>query len=167
MADWADFLAQDRGVHSEGKASAVLFRLGPEWLALSVQRFKEVTPIRVIHRLPHQKNGTLLGLVNIRGEIHLCASLKDVLGIGDVEEPSHRAVSRMVLVGKERDQWVVPVDEIYGIHRYNQSELRKVPVTVAKAAVKFTCGMLSWEGKSVGLLDDELLFYALRRSSLS
>jgi len=170
VSEWTNFLAQEKEDLSAGKESAVIFRLGPEWLALPVQLFKEVTPVRVIHRLPHRSNSILLGIVNIRGEIRLCVSLKGVLGIDDEpEEPDggSRIYKRMAVVEKERDHWVIPIDEIHGIHRYNHAELRKVPVTIAKAAVKFTSGMLPWQGKSVGFLDDELLFYSLRRSALS
>ena len=171
--DWTNLLAHEKEDLSTGKNSAVLFRLGLEWLALPAPTFKEVMPVRVIHRLPHRNNAILLGVVNVRGEIHLCLSLKAILGIED-ESPdevsakgdsssdnkrlSHR---RMVTVARERDQWVVPVDEIHGVHRFDHSELGKVPATVSKAPVKFICGMLSWQGKSVGVLDDELLFYTM------
>ncbi len=170
MSDWTGFLAREKEEHAEGKASAVIFRLGAEWLALRTKRFKEISPIRAIHRLPHRNSSVLLGMVNVRGEIMLCVSLKSVLGIEDETGgalESSRVYKRMAVVEKERDQWVVPVDEIHGIQRFEDSALGKVPVTVAKSAVKFTCGMLSWQEKSVGLLDDELLFYSLKRSALA
>ncbi len=170
LSDWTGFLAREKEEHAEGKASAVIFRLGAEWLALRTKRFKEISPIRAIHRLPHRNSSVLLGMVNVRGEIMLCVSLKSVLGIEDETGgalESSRVYKRMAVVEKERDQWVVPVDEIHGIQRFEDSALGKVPVTVAKSAVKFTCGMLSWQEKSVGLLDDELLFYSLKRSALA
>jgi chemotaxis-related protein WspD len=170
VSDWTNLLAHEKEDLSAGKESAVIFRLGREWLALPVHLFKEVTPVRVIHRLPHRTSGILLGIVNMRGEIRLCVSLKVILGIDDEpEEPAEgsRIYKRMAVVEKERDQWVIPVDEIHGIHRYNRAELMKVPVTIAKATVKFTGGMLPWQGKSVGFLDDELLFYSMRRSAVS
>ena len=34
-----------------------------------------------------------------------------------------RIYKRMAVVEKERDQWVIPIDEIHGIHRYNHAEL--------------------------------------------
>lgn len=170
LSDWTGFLAKEKEEHAEGKASAVIFRLGPEWLALRTQRFREISPVRAIHRLPHRNSSVLLGMVNVRGEIMLCVSLKSVLGIEDETGEaleSSRVYRRMAVVEKERDQWVVPVDEIHGIQRFDDTGLGKVPVTVAKSAVKFTCGMLSWQEKSVGLLDDELLFYSLKRSALA
>ncbi len=170
LSDWTGFLAKEKEEHAEGKASAVIFRLGPEWLALRTQRFREISPVKAIHRLPHRKNGILLGMVNVRGEILLCVSLKSVLGIEDetgAAPESSRAYRRMAVVEKEKDQWVVPVDEIHGVQRFDDSALRKLPVTVAKSAVRFTCGMLPWQEKSVGLLDEELLFYSLKHTALA
>ncbi len=175
VKDWTNLLAVEKENVSAGRESAVIFRLGPEWLALPVHLFKEVMPMRVIHRLPHKSNGILLGMANIRGELQLCVSLKRILGIeegspdesggdGDRSRISYR---RLVVVEKEPDQWVIPVDEIQGVQRFERADLGKVPATIAKAAVKFTSGMLSSQGRSVGLLDDELLFYTLRHSALA
>jgi chemotaxis-related protein WspD len=57
---------------------------------------------------------------------------------------------------------VFPVNEVHGVHRYHPKELREVPVTLAKAgAGAYIVGVLPWEGKTVGCMDDELLFYAV------
>jgi len=42
--------------------------------------------------------------------------------------------------------------------------LKEVPTTVARAAVAYSTALLSWRGRSVGVLDDELVFYTLARS---
>jgi hypothetical protein len=39
-------------------------------------------------------------------------------------------------------------------------------VTVAKAALRLTRGVIDWQEKGVGYLDDELLFLALRKEVL-
>jgi chemotaxis-related protein WspD len=59
---------------------------------------------------------------------------------------------------------VCPVDEVHGIHRVLPRELKDVPTTVAKSAVTYSTALLSWRGHSVGILDDQLLFYSLKRS---
>ena len=41
----------------------------------------EVTPLRTLHRLPHRSGGVLAGIVNIRGQLQLCASLHALIGI--------------------------------------------------------------------------------------
>ena len=57
------------------RSSALLFRLGHEWLALPTQAFQEVAEHRPIHSLPHRRDGLVLGLLNVRGELLICISL--------------------------------------------------------------------------------------------
>jgi len=50
------------------------------------------------------------------------------------------------------------------VQRYDPRDLRQVPATLAKAAQgAYTVGILPWKGRTVGCLDDELLFYALNK----
>ena len=56
-----------------------------------------------------------------------------------------------------------PVDEVHGTHHFNMEELTDLPVTVTKATATYTKAVLRWQKKSVGLLDDQLLFSALNR----
>ncbi len=59
---------------------------------------------------------------------------------------------------------VCPVDEIHGIHQFHPQQAQDVPATVAKSASTFTRKILPWRERSVGLLNHELLFIALKRS---
>jgi len=150
--------------------SALIFRIGAEWLALPASLFKEIAPARAIHRLPHRSNEVLLGLVNIRGEMRLCVSIGNFLGLekeGEAEETARsRAQGRMMVAQLEGEIWVCPADEVYGTHRFHSSELLRVPATVAKSTTSYTQGILSCDGKNVGYLDADLLFYALKRRVL-
>ena len=62
-------------------ASALVFRINAEWFALPTQAFQEVAEHRPVHSLPHRRHGTVLGLVNIRGELLICVSLGHLLGL--------------------------------------------------------------------------------------
>src|SRR5580658_8237967 len=55
--------------------SAAIFRLRSEWLALPTAVLKEIVSLRPIHSMPHRRDGMLLGLANIRGELLPCFSL--------------------------------------------------------------------------------------------
>jgi chemotaxis-related protein WspD len=143
--------------------------LGGEWLALPAQLFTEVTEPSPIHTLPHRSNKILLGIVSIRGEIQLCICLSELLGLGTAtvsQTISPIVYKRMVVVEKEENRWVFPVDEIYGVHRFHPDELRNVPATVSKAKGTYTKAIINWQDKSVSYLDDELLFYTLNRRAL-
>ena len=170
LDEWTEVLAGEKEERVSDTMSAVVFRLGVEWLGLKTGVFKEVTEVRVIHLLPHRSNDILLGIVNIGGEIQLCVSLGGLLGLEQAEEAEqngrHGVYKRMVVIERERERWVFPVDEIHGIHRFLPGELQGVPVTVAKASATYTKGMIPWQNRSVGYLDDELLFYSLKRNLL-
>jgi chemotaxis-related protein WspD len=141
-------------VTAAGTLSVGIFRLSGEWLALPGTLFKEVTQISVTHTLPHRSNNILIGLVNIRGEIQLCISLKALLGL-EAADASRQNISpvvyeRMVVVEREGSR-ILP------------EQIRNVPATVSKVPETYTKGIISWQGQSVCYLDDDLLFYTLTK----
>ena len=64
------------------------------------------------------------------------------------------------------DSWLFPVDEVFGVHHFDNEELEESPVAISKTDITFTTGLLAWNDSSVGLLDEELLFNALKRSAV-
>jgi chemotaxis-related protein WspD len=70
----------------------------------------------------------------------------------------------MVVAGREDARFVFPVEEVHGIHWFDPNELRGVPATVAKAHATYIKGLLLWQNKSVGCLNDQLLFDMLDES---
>ncbi|MEM6404869.1 MAG: chemotaxis protein CheW, partial [Cyanobacteria bacterium P01_D01_bin.116] len=107
----------------------------------------------------------LRGLVNIRGELHLCISLNNLLNlkVGDINNQSINPVvySRMLLIQKTGKAWVFAVDEVYGIHRFDSAELRNSPKNMVQIHETFSKGFFQWKEHSVSYLDDELLFKVL------
>ncbi len=143
--------------------SALVFRLGNERFALNARVLQEITQRSPIHTLPHRTNNLLLGLVNIRGEIVLCASLSNLLSLETASPPSNSKDQRLLVVGHKERGWVFPVDEVYRIHRFHMGELEAVPVVIAKANETYTQGVIDWYQKKVNYLDTELLFETLER----
>ena len=149
-----------------GKLPLIVFRIGAEWLALPAPVLQQVSEFRFIHSLPHRRQSVVLGLANVRGELLVCVSIGRLLGL---EQDVHKgktgtARSRLLVINRDGSRLAFPVDEVGGIERFQQDELRQVPATVAKSAATFARGVLSWRGKSVGCLDEELLFTALNRN---
>jgi chemotaxis-related protein WspD len=147
--------------------SIVIFRIGSEWLALPTSVFVEVANLLPIHSLPHRQNAVVLGLASVRGELLVGVSLRQVSDAGPRAEADGRAgtaIRRLLVIRRDGVRFVCPVDEVHGIHRFNVRELKAVPATVAKAKVTYSTALLPWRGQSVGTLDDQLLFYTLRRS---
>lgn len=159
-----------KGLPSLTPIAILVFRLQSEWLALPAHLFKEMTPPTIIHTLPHRSNQILLGLVNIRGELQMCASLANLLNLETVQATIRTAspvvYERMMVIEREGECWVFPVDEIYGVERVQPDELRSTPTNVAKATNTYTKGLISWHDTHISFLDDELLFYTLTRRVL-
>ena len=171
LREWTQALAEAKDEdQAEDTLSVLIFRLGREWLALPTHVCQEVAEMRPIHTLPHRSGPVLLGLVNIRGQIRLCVSLKELLGLGPADDggrtTNHKNPRCLVVVARENDHWVIFVDELYGIQRFRLKAVRNAPVTAAKAAPGLTKGVIGWRDRGVGYLDDDLLFLALRKEVL-
>ena len=147
----------------------MVFRIATEYLALPTEVFQEVVDQCVVRTVPHHRGGLLSGLVNIRGELLLCVSLGSLLGLeklSDVQETEkRRSRARLLICNRKGDRLAFRTDEVYGVYRYHPGQLRDVPATLAKApaGVAYILGLLPWNDRTVGCLDDELLFYALNK----
>ena len=171
VEEWTQVLAEKQVVTQTKDNSVILFRLSGEWLALPVSLFKEAQEDLPFHRIPHRSSDLLLGLVNIRGTLELCISLRRALEIEELDDEAEVSVTKprpqLLLIEKDRERWVFRVDEVAGIHRYSEEEIEPPPATLAKASSAFTKGILSWGDRRVDLLDDELLAYYLRKNLVS
>jgi chemotaxis-related protein WspD len=170
LAEWVSLLAQEREVVSRDQKAVQVFRLMSEWLALPAHCWVEVVAVRPVRHIPHRSSQILLGLVSVRGEIHLCVSLSNLLGIdkdeGAEDDQFRRASRRFCVVKRDNISWVFPADEVHGLISYSGKDVEEIPSTVAKSFQKFTRGLLNTAGKKVGMLDETPVFDALSRSVL-
>jgi chemotaxis-related protein WspD len=177
LAEWTRWLADSDGLRPHGDkegngdledggivaqregVSFLIFRLGAEGLAFRTRTVAEVTTPRPVHRVPHRSNRVFVGLVNLQGRAELCVSMHGLLG---VDTPA--STPRLVVL-RDRDRaetWAFGADEVLGIHRVPRSQWRAVPSTLINPAVGFSQAVLSWNGRSIGLLDEQRVFAALR-----
>ena len=165
IEEWTQVLARAKEAEIGFTDTAFVFRIGPEWLALSARLFVEIVSMRPIRRVPHRSDRMLMGLASVRGELLLCFSLANLLGL----EPSATAnaaaqvLPRLLVARKDRFAIAFPVDEVMGLHRFHRDAVRAIPATVAHAVPQFSRGMLTADGRKIGLLDDELVFHALAK----
>lgn len=145
--------------------SAIVFRLSNECFALAMPVLQEVTNPVPIHTIPHCRSGVVLGLVTIRGEILLCASLHNLLGLTSPPASIEPTLQRMIVVGRDRS-WVFPIDEVQRICRFHPSQIKPTPVVVSHATETYTQGVIDWHNEKVNYLDAELLLHALDRKLL-
>jgi chemotaxis-related protein WspD len=174
----AEHYAQRKMVSRPARLSVVIFRIAGEWFALPTTAFQEVAEHRVIHTLPHRHRGLALGLVNVRGELLVCASVARLLGLktsapGNQSLKSERGAAdsghgfifdRLLVAGWNGQRVVFPVDEVQGIQRFHKDELKESPATIARSSLTYTEGVFAWGDRSVGLLEAEVFFTALNRS---
>ena len=161
--DWAAHFAGDRKLQERSRTSAILFRLGSEWLALATHLLQEVAERRPIHSLPHRRNTLVLGLANVRGELLVCFSLSHVLGL-DGAQPSaaiRASYHRLLVMNRDGNRLGFPVDEVHGPHRFRAEELKPPPATLSRSNPVFTQNIFYHKERPVALLNGEMLFNTL------
>jgi chemotaxis-related protein WspD len=168
VAAWSRHFAEAKVAGKAGTRSAVVFRLRSEWFALATRLFEEITETRPVHSLPHQRSRSVLGLVNVRGELIICVSIARLLGLpetapGDAE-PGRLARARLLVIRHDSGPIAFPVDEVQPTFRFDESGLKNVPATIAKAGSHYTIGLLPWRDRQIGYLDAERIVHAVNRS---
>jgi len=148
------------------EAGSLVFRVGGEWLALPATALRQVHEARAIHTLPHRRSAAVLGVVNVRGVLTLAVSLAALLRIdaGAPGTPSRAATPRLLVTEWAGATTAFPVDAVEGVANFGADALLPAPATLAQSAGRHVRGVLHWRGRSVGVLDVEVLFDALARS---
>lgn len=146
--------------------SNLVFRLGEAWFGLATRSLVEVAPQTLIHSLPHQRSIGLLGVTNVRGALVACLSLSELLGLepGTALVSERRVVPRMLILAGQGGPVVAPVDEVDGIHGIPLALVNEAGKGTAQVAKRFATGVLQWRGRSITLLDEEMLQQAIVRS---
>lgn len=164
LAAWARSLADAPAAARTADVAAAVFRLGEERFALDAAVVREVHVPRAVHRVPGRTNEVFRGLVALRGELHLCADLHALLGCARVASGPTRVAARMVVIARAGEAWAFLADEVREVLRYDPAAVAPAQVTVAKAAVRFTDGVLTLGDGPVAVLDATRLFAGLARS---
>ncbi len=170
--EWAEEYAKPQAKREKGQVSVLVFRLGEEWFALPSVHISEVTETRAVHSLPHLPSrvdgGVVRGLVNVDGELKICISLGNLLSLERSTVNNNKelvgAYERMVVVRYDNGDFVFPVSEIAGTQRYLPREVQEAPATLSYAKGTYTQGVIDYQQKQVGLLDADLVFYALEKA---
>jgi chemotaxis-related protein WspD len=149
--------------------SVIVFRLRAEWYAIRTAVCLEIADLRPIHSLPHRRDGAVLGVANVRGGLLVCVSLAFILGVTAQPEAApaqsrRAAVPRLLVTRGSAGAVVFPVDEVQGMERFRARDLKDIPATVARARATYTQALMPLGDRTVGLLDEQLLFYTVERA---
>lgn len=166
LEEWTRQIADAGEAAATETVSLVIFRVGPEWLALDAHDVIEIVDPRPIHRVPHRTNRLFLGIANIRGELELCISLRELLGIEApaAVEKDAAASQRLIVAEHNQSCWVFPVDEVEGVHRVPVNEMKGLPHTVEKSPRYYSRAIVSRDEKRIGVIAETRLFPALERT---
>ena len=161
-------LAPERAPESAGAQTrhegSLVFRVGSEWLALPATALRQVDEARAIHTLPHRRSAAVLGVVNVRGVLTLAVSLAALLRIETVGAQGRAATPRLLVTEWAGATTAFPVDAVEGVTSFGADALLPAPATLAQSAGRHVRGVTHWRGRSVGVLDADVLFDALARS---
>lgn len=167
LDEWTRNLAGIKETEAKEAVSVIVFRVREEWLALRTICLQETVSGRPVHDVPSRSNVIFRGVVNVNGELLLCMSTADALGKGSEIRPSYygnAAYERMLVVRLEGERYVLPVDEVLGIHRISVTDFGEPPATISKSPAAFVKSVFNFKEKRVGLLDEKSFHNALKRS---
>ncbi|MEN9575035.1 MAG: hypothetical protein RL514_2890 [Verrucomicrobiota bacterium] len=165
--EWTEHLAERTTTAAAGTPFLV-FRIGDDWLALGIGAMEEVGETRPIHTLPHRREGVLLGVVNVRGELLVCVSVGRLLGIkkgvGTEEALPGKAAGRLLVVSHGGARYALPVTEVRGVQHLVLPPEPPAPALDDQVMGAAGLSRVEWRGRSVCCLAEEKLFAALNRS---
>jgi len=167
LEEWTKNLTGIKETEALDTISVIVMRIKNEWLALKTIYLQETTNVRPVHRVPLRTNNVFKGIVNINGELLLCISVADLLEYAHEEDKwkdDMMIYKRMLVINKDSERYVFPVDEILGIYRIASSDLKEPPVTLSKSPLSLIEGVFNLNEKKVGLLGETKFIHALKRS---
>jgi chemotaxis-related protein WspD len=162
-------LAEAKETEVPDAVSLIVFRTKHEWLALKTVCMQETTNVRPVHRVPFRTNNIFQGIVNINGELLLCVSLADLIEMERTDEEGAESdagavYSRMLVISKDGERYVFPVDEVLGVRRISLSDLQDPAATMTRSPSNVVAGIFNLMERKIGLLDEDRLVGALKRS---
>jgi chemotaxis-related protein WspD len=158
--------ATPRVEERKATGSALVFRIGAEWLALPTVLFDRVADVAPVHTVPHRRSGLPIGLVTVGGDLIVHLSLGEILRVTGASDagaakPAKDGRRRLIVLTDARGRLATTADEVWGVQHYHQEQLRAAPSTLTRALVSYTTAMLDVDGRSAGLLDGPRLMDAL------
>lgn len=167
LEEWTRNITLVKEPETRDAVSVIVFRIAGEWLALRTVYLQETTNLRPVHHVPYRTNKVFRGLVNINGELLLCFSVGDLTESAAAENPEQAETTvskRMLVISKQGERYAFPVEEILGIFRIPMGDLQKPPVTLAKSPSGVVETIFDLNQRKIGLLSEDKLVHALKRS---
>lgn len=154
LRERAESLAQADQVEAVAETRRLLlFRLGDEMYAVSVEDVREIMSGFVITRIPCVP-AHVLGVINVRGEIVSVIDLAAVLNVqpGTAEAGEHGTGSGIIVRSDEVTAMLV-VDEIGDIIEVPAASVEPPLSSLDRAHAETVSGTVYWEGRLIAVVN--------------
>jgi len=152
------------GREQQASTSALVFRLGNQWLGLGCERIAEVAVARAPRRVAHRVSGRMEGLVAVRGELHLCVALIEVLQLGHRGEVSGERSRLILLTPPQAAPIAFRVNEVIGLRAIHPREIEEVPSTLPTTLATCMTGVVAFEQGRLALIQEAALIQAMEQA---
>lgn len=142
--------------------TALVFRLGNQWLGLPPAMVAEVAANPPVRRLAHRTEGRIEGVVNVRGELRLCVSLVELLGLG--RRGLAESGARLMLVEDEGGVLAFRCDEVRGLVPYTEDAVQPPPDTLPSPLDVCVDALLPFAAGHAALLNAAAVARLLRKA---
>jgi len=132
--------------------SVLLFRLGDEWYAVSVEDVREIYQEYVITPIPCVPD-FVMGVVNIRGEIISVTDVARMMRLGALTADAGQAPA--IVVHNDGCTTAIMVDEIGDIVDIAREAIEPPLSTIDKSQAEFISGSIYIDGRLVGLVNKD------------
>ena len=154
---------QRTGSAQESLRPALVFRLGEQWLGMPPLLVAEVAARQPIRRLAHRTTGRLDGVVNVRGELCLCVSLGELLGLG--ERSDSGGTARMILVCDDTTRVLAfRCEEVLGLQHFPDATMQPAPDTLPEPLRHCVEGLFPMKAGHVAMLDGKAVLDLLQQA---
>jgi len=161
-AAWAERYAAPLADAQTRSLSALVFRLGGEWLGLPGSCLVTATEPTAAHRVPHRRSPLLHGIVPVRGQLYPCIALDLLLAVAPASRS--QGFPRLLLIRIGRRDWAIQVDEVLGLQRYAPAAVQPPPATLGGELLSYLGGVYREGPHQVGLIEPARLERALEEA---
>ena len=157
--EWTEIISQKLTIGKNKLLSAILFRVEKEWYLAPISIIHDITPVKKVLTIPHNKNPAIQGITNIRGELITCLSLASILSIEHADNPytKHTTVQRLLVISNNHFRVSFLIDEIKGIYKYKSSDVQFTHDTSKNSSTNILKGIIAIDKHHAGLIDGDIL----------
>ena len=155
---WVEEMITNAVSTSRKGVSFFVFKCAEQLFALPMQAVSELSSMRMIHRIPYRRGGSIVGIVNINGELVSATDLPSLFTLGKtLENPKS-----IVVCASGANKFAFAVDSVRGLFMPDENSLTQADSSDAwYVEQKFTL-----MGEKVTLIDFEILTGAVLKKGL-